>query len=157
MRVVVTGATGFLGRQVLQRLALRDDVEPIAACRRPVALSHFRGEIIPGDLLDADYRERVARRADVICHTGTWAAFWGHAQLERTHFFEPAVDLLERARANGVGRFILASSVAIAARRRDRALVDDFAATEHTGYWPHLTASSTSTDTCKRRLVGRAA
>src|SRR5690606_7071997 len=42
------------------------------------------------------------------------------------------------ARANGVGRFILASSVAIAARRRDRALVDDFAATEHTGYWPHL-------------------
>ncbi len=137
MRVVVTGATGFLGHHVLQRLALRDDVLPIAACRRPAALGHFRGEIIQGDLLDPDYREQLTRRADVICHTGTWAAFWGHAALERSHFYDPALDLLQRSRANGVGRFILASSVAIAKRPKGE-LVDDFAPTEHTGYWPHL-------------------
>lgn len=137
MRVVVTGATGFLGRQVLQRLVLREDLEVIAACRRPDALNHFRGETLVGDLLDADYRKRIAQHADVICHTGTWAAFWGHAALERSHFLEPALDLLEQAERHGVQRYILASSVAIA-RRPKGELIDDFAAAQRTGYWPHL-------------------
>ena len=54
LRVLVTGATGFLGRNVLQALAARPDIAPIAACRRIENLpAGFAGEVRAGDLLDA--------------------------------------------------------------------------------------------------------
>ena len=34
IRVLVTGATGFLGSNILRAMALQPGVEPIAACRR---------------------------------------------------------------------------------------------------------------------------
>jgi len=34
IRVLVTGATGFLGSNVLKALMMHPDVEPVAACRR---------------------------------------------------------------------------------------------------------------------------
>jgi nucleoside-diphosphate-sugar epimerase len=63
---------------------------------------------------------------------------WNHARLERERFYEPARDLIEQAIANGVRRFIQASTVAIAAIPRDGRPLDDFAPTRHTGFWPHL-------------------
>lgn len=83
-RVLVTGATGFLGRNVLSALLRREDVIPIAACRQPQKLpSGFRGEVRCGDLRDATYRRDVTKNVDVICHTGTWASLWNHAELEQ--------------------------------------------------------------------------
>lgn len=138
-RVLVTGATGFLGGNVLAALGARGGVEAIAACRTPDKLPpDFTGEVRPGDLLDAGYRRAAVEGVDVVCHTGTWASFWGHAVQERTHFFEPARDLVDQAVAAGVGRFLLASTVAVAAPRRDGEPVGDFATTRPTGFWPHL-------------------
>lgn len=138
-RVLVTGATGFLGRNILHALSDRSDVELIAACRVPKKLpADFSGETRVGDLLDAKYRRELTRDVDVICHAGTWASFWGHAALEKSHFYEPAIDLIENAINSGVQRFLLASTVAIARKPRAHELVDDFAETAYTGYWPHL-------------------
>src|SRR5690606_30042678 len=59
-KVLVTGATGFLGRNVLEALRARPDVTPIAACRSPDRLAPDVGvEVRAGDLLDAGYREAV--------------------------------------------------------------------------------------------------
>lgn len=139
VRVLVTGATGFLGSNVLKALMARPEVEPIAACRSPGKLSaEFKGEARAGNLFDANYRHAVVQGVDVVCHAGTWASFWGHETLERTHFFEPAKDLIEQSIRSGVKRFIQNSTVAIAAVRRDGALIDDFAPPRHTGLWPHL-------------------
>jgi nucleoside-diphosphate-sugar epimerase len=138
IRVLVTGATGFLGRNILLALRSRPQIEAIAACRDPAKLlPGFTGDVRPGDLLDASYRRAVVADVDVVCHAGTWGSFWGHAELERTRFFEPAVDLIEHSISAGVRRFLLSSTVAIAADPTGTP-VDDFAPTRRTGFWPHL-------------------
>ena len=137
-KVLVTGATGFLGQGILR--AFRDsDITVVAACRTPARLpSWFDGEVRVGDLTDPDYRKSLVQDVDAICHAGTWGAFWGHAEQERRFFLEPALDLVDRAVADGVKRFILASTVAVSGPRRDGAEIDDFAPLQKSGFWPHL-------------------
>lgn len=143
-RVLVTGATGFVGGHVLKVLEGRDDVETVAACRTPSRLpSHFLGEVRGGDLCDAEYRRRVVEGVDVICHAGTWSSFWGHAEAENEKFFTPATDLIELARHAGVKRFVLASTVVAEARsarglgaRGLGAWASDIVRGRN--FWPHL-------------------
>ncbi len=139
IRVLVTGATGFLGSNILESLMTHHAVEAIAACRHPEKLSrHFSGEVRKGDLSDAGYRRELVRNVDVICHAGTWASMWNHAALERERFFEPACDLIQQAIHHGVKRFIQTSTVCISAKVSDDSAIDDFSATGYTGFWPHL-------------------
>lgn len=138
-RILVTGATGFLGSNVLKALIDRPDVKLIAACRKKAGLpSGFDGEVRIGDLLDADYRREVVKDVDVVCHAASWAAMWGHAKLEMTRFYEPTVDLVEQSIRQGVQRFIQTSTVSIGAVTKDGAPHDDFSPAAYTGFWPHL-------------------
>jgi nucleoside-diphosphate-sugar epimerase len=131
--VLVTGATGFLGRTVLAAVTARGDLTPIAACRTPSMLDpEFHGEVRVGDLRDPDYRHRVVRDVDVVCHAGTWGSLWGHRDAERTHFFEPARDLVDQAISAGVERFLLASTLVVSEPGGDVGLRGP------TGFWPHL-------------------
>ncbi|NTV39990.1 MAG: NAD-dependent epimerase/dehydratase family protein, partial [Demequinaceae bacterium] len=96
-RIVVTGATGFLGGNILQAL----DSQPVtlvAAARDASRLpSWFAGETRLGDLTDPAYRREVVRDADVVIHAGTWSSFWGHAREESDLFLDPSIDLIDRA------------------------------------------------------------
>lgn len=138
-RVLVTGATGFLGTNVLAALAARSDIHAIAACRTPARLAPgLAAEVRAGDLRDPAYRRSVVRGVDVVCHAGTWGAFWGNARRERQLFLEPARDLVDRAIESGVERFIQNSTVVIAGARRDATAIDDEAPPRRTGRWPHV-------------------
>ncbi len=141
-RIVVTGATGFLGGHILRALH-GEPVTLIAAVRDPSRLPDwFSGETRIGDLTDAAYRRNVVRDADVIIHAGTWSSFWGHTQQETERFEIPSLDLIDRAVAAGVGRFIAASTVALGTPAVGNepggdALVDDDSAARGRAFWPH--------------------
>jgi len=138
--VLVTGATGFLGKQVLNTLTQDSSLQLIAACRSPQKLPpSFRGEVRQGDLRDANYRQSLVQGVDVLCHIGTWAAMWGHKNEEKSHFYAPCIDLIEQAQKHGVQRFIMTSTIAIADKKHAPPLKDN-SATVKTGYWPHLDA-----------------
>lgn len=139
LRVLVTGASGFLGGNILRALCGHAQIIPIAACRDKNTIPpEFKGEIRVGDLADPNYRRALCQDVDVMCHAGGWASMWNHHKTERTHFFEPTRDLIESAIAGGVQRFIMPNTVSIAAKVKDGHPLDDFAPTQHTGYWPHL-------------------
>jgi len=136
--VLVTGATGFLGSNVLTAMAALPDVAVVAACRRPARLpAGFDGEVRAGDLDNPDYRRQVVKGVDVICHAASTASMWGHARDERERFLAPAVDFVDQAVEAGVGRFILGTVVMSPPPEGDAAL-DDRAETRASGFWPHL-------------------
>ncbi len=141
-KILVTGATGFLGSHILSTLSQMPEVEVVAACRSPQKLANtFTGEVRAGDLLDPNYRQSVMKGIDVVCNTGSWGSFWGHKALERRYFFEPTCDLLDQAIQQGVKRFIQTSTVVLGPVARDRQAppVDDFSlARQYTGFWPHV-------------------
>src|SRR3990170_696925 len=139
IRVLVTGATGFLGSNILKALIMQPEVEPIAACRRREKLPrNFKGEVRIGNLMEANYRREVVKEVDVICSAGNWASMWNHKALERERFFEPTRDLIEQAIRQGVKRFIQTSTVVIGAVEKNSKPLDDFSETKYTGFWPHL-------------------
>ena len=137
--VLITGATGFVGRNVLRAFANKENVNVVAACRDKSKLpSSFHGEIRQGDLRDPKYRKELVKNIDVICHAGTWAAMWGHNKQEKEYFYEPTIDLLEQAMNAGVKKFIMTSTIAIAKHSRKKIIVDDFSPPTYTSFWPHI-------------------
>jgi len=137
-RVLVTGATGFLGRNILNALMQAEGIELIAACRKPSALpENFAGERRVGDLLDPEYRRSVVKNIDVVCHAGTWGSMWGHERQERENFLAPTTDLMSRAIDAGVQRFLMTSTNVVASPPVEGFLNED-SGVKYTKFWPHL-------------------
>ena len=79
LNVLVTGATGFLGKAIVKEFEQNENINLIAACRNKEKLAHsFKGEVREGDLLDHTYLKSMVKDIDIICHAGTWAAMWAH-------------------------------------------------------------------------------
>jgi NADH dehydrogenase len=109
--VFVTGATGFIGRRFVQRLAGGED-RVQCLCRRPGELPARDGlEIVLGDIRErSTYAERL-RGTEVVIHL---AGVTGKART--ADYMAVNADgtrvLLDACRAAGVRRFVYVSSIA---------------------------------------------
>ncbi len=108
MIVALTGATGFLGGAVLERL-IAEEHGVRALTRRPQP-ERPGVEWIAGDLADAAALGALVAGADAVIHVA------GAINVaDRDAFFAANAEgtrlLTERARAAGVGRFVLVSSL----------------------------------------------
>jgi len=109
--IFVTGATGFLGRRLLPRLADFDRVVCLARCP-PADTPQKNIEWLPGDLGDPAHLPDALRGCDAVLHL---AALTGKARAEEYARVNVGGTqaLLDAARSAGVPRFLHVSSVAV--------------------------------------------
>jgi nucleoside-diphosphate-sugar epimerase len=113
-RIVVTGATGFIGRHLVEELATRGH-EVVCLVRRPTSTATDSGvcRLVVADLLDPTTYAGELPAADHVVHRAGWlenrrAENFRLVNVEAT---QRLVEACRQARAPG-GRFVLMSSVA---------------------------------------------
>jgi nucleoside-diphosphate-sugar epimerase len=151
MRILVTGATGFVGSHCIEALMADPDVETIAACRDTSRLpSGFKGKARVGDLRDKHYLETLLEGIDVIIHAAAWTSLWGHRKESEALFRKPSLALIDAARQQGVKRFVFISTVSAAAPKHAS---DPLSRGTKRAYWPHE-ANVVSIEERLRELAG---
>lgn len=117
MKVLVTGASGFIGGAFLRRFALREGVTLYGVGRR--ARCDFppsvRYRALALDCLDA-----LDFRPDVVIHAAGRASPWGTAREYYRDNVETTVQVLEFCSRNSFPRLIFLSSAAVYYRFADR-------------------------------------
>jgi nucleoside-diphosphate-sugar epimerase len=114
MRVLVTGATGFIGSEVARQLASAG-MRPRVMIRRPTRARVLDGvdvEAVFGDLTIPDTLPSAVEGCDAIIHLGGRAVFEPAERLEPT-FVAGTRSLADAAEAAGVRRFVFGSSLLV--------------------------------------------
>ncbi len=125
--VAITGASGFLGRALLERLVPRQRVRALFRRHDDVSAGWARRgcEIVVGDLDDADALAYLVRGADVVHHC---AATMGKSDARISHRVNVAgtEHLVRAAVEAGVPRVIYVSSISVfaATRRPDGTITE---------------------------------
>ena len=113
MKILVTGATGFLGPHLIDRFK-SEGADIVALVRKTSRTSHIQHHgvtLIEGNLRDRESVRRAASGVDVIVHAATskggpWSEYYAD-NVQSTEW------LLEEAVRNRVKRFVLLSSVSV--------------------------------------------
>ena len=118
MKVLVTGAAGFIGAALVEALALRADVDRIVAFDQAApAGGHAKVEAVSGNLAYAPTaRSLVGKGVDAVFHLASLVSGGAEQNFElgMKVNFDATRDLLEAARLAGtVPKFIFTSSIAV--------------------------------------------
>ncbi len=111
-RVLVTGATGFIGFEVAHQLAALG-YRPRLMVRRPSRSALFAtvdAQLVQGDLSRPSTLSRALEGVDTVLHLGARATFESYARLAPTNV-DGTERLMEAATEAGVERFVFASSM----------------------------------------------
>jgi predicted dehydrogenase/nucleoside-diphosphate-sugar epimerase len=114
-RVLLTGATGFIGSRVAEVLALRDGWQVRALVHNPgsaARLARLPIDMVHMDLASPQDLAKVVQECDAVLHCAIGTA-WG----DRNEIFKVTVEgtrkLLEAARTAKVKRFVYLSTIAV--------------------------------------------
>ena len=109
MRILVTGATGFVGPSIVRRLV--DDGHTVRVLEHTAGSSTSlpRQEAVEGSMTDADSLRAATEGQDVVVHLV--AILTGKPKDFKSVMEQGTRDLLEASRAAGVRRFVLMSAL----------------------------------------------
>jgi 2-alkyl-3-oxoalkanoate reductase len=124
--VLVTGATGFLGGHLVNRLA-DDGVQVKALARRPERDRYIKdapgAEVVQGDLTDADRMREVTQGCTVIFHVG--AALGGDLAHQRRVNVDGTRHVMQAAATAQVERVVHVSTISTYGYRNRADVTED--------------------------------
>lgn len=115
MKVLVTGATGFVGREIVRQLhqagqGIRVLVRNRTSPRVPEAVSRYGAEVYPGDVLDAASLDGALSGADAVIHLVGIISEVGESTFENVHT-RGTKNMVAAARQSGISRFVHMSAL----------------------------------------------
>ena len=139
MHALVTGAGGFLGRYIVERLVARGDrVRGLARGEYPL-LQSLGVEMVRGDLADRDTVTFACQGIDCVFHVASRVGIWGPWREFYATNVVGTQNVIEACRASGVGRLVFTSSPSVTFDGRDQCGVDESAPypTRWLAHYPH--------------------
>lgn len=113
MKIAVTGANGFLGREVVRQLRARGEAV-IAVTRRPDPEFTQSGvENRLADLRDASKTALALKGADAVIHTAAVAGIWGPWKRYYESNTLGTQHVLEACRQHAISRLVFSSSPSV--------------------------------------------
>jgi len=111
--VLVTGASGFIGGQLAERLLREDGARVVGTGRRFLNETALQGEaLVRADLRDAATRASLCAGKQIVFHLAAWAGQGSDTTEAHAVNVEATRALAEAAARAGVQRFILVSTAA---------------------------------------------
>ncbi|MCR4392999.1 MAG: NAD-dependent epimerase/dehydratase family protein [Dehalococcoidales bacterium] len=122
MKVLVTGATGFIGGNLVREL-LNQGYQVRALVRKGSKLKHLEGldlDVAEGDLLDRASLEKALDGCEALFHTAALYTFWARNPgiIYETNV-RGTENILNAARVKGVKRIVYTSSESVVGVRPD--------------------------------------
>jgi|TARA_B100000519_G_scaffold130381_1_gene112608 nucleoside-diphosphate-sugar epimerase len=113
MKVLVTGAGGFLGSTISKQL-LREDCEVTGFSRGSYpALAAAGVEMKQGDIRDYGRLATVAASHDAIVHTAAVAGVWGPRKLFHSINVDGTTNVIQACRELGISKLVFTSSPSV--------------------------------------------
>ena len=116
MKVFVSGATGFIGIQLVKRLVSQGNtVHALYRSESKAELIRIPGVVLfPGDILDTPSLERALEGCETGYHTAAFASVWTRdPALVFKLNVDGALNVIEAARKAGTRRLVLTSTAGI--------------------------------------------
>ncbi|RMF88433.1 MAG: NAD-dependent epimerase/dehydratase family protein [Planctomycetota bacterium] len=126
-KILVTGATGFLGGALARRLSREGAPLRVFVRRITPAVEALDAEIVVGDLRDPESLAQATTGVETIHHTAALPGIWGKWRDYYETNTLGTIRLLEAARRAGVRRFIFTSSPSVTFDGSPQECVDESA------------------------------
>jgi nucleoside-diphosphate-sugar epimerase len=154
MKALITGATGFIGSHLVDRLVERDDT--VRALVRPssdVSYLEERGvELVRGDITDAASLAAAVAGVDVVYHAAAQVGDWGPWREFESVTIEGTRNVLEAAARAGVARFLHVSSDAVYAHRYlGKGMTEETPLETRFAWWDYYRRSKLAAERLARR------
>lgn len=115
-KILLTGATGFIGRHIARRLCLEERAVVRVFLRNSAKAEEFlklNAEVVPGDLSDPASVERAVEGSTLVIHAAAQVSSVPSRETFERSNIAGTENLLRAAGAAGVARFVHVSSIAV--------------------------------------------
>ena len=124
MKIVLTGATGFLGYRTLERLIQQDEIESIIATGRTLKpthkVDHAKVTYKLGDLNNENFVNQLLQGATHLIHAAALSSPWGRYESFELANLQSQKALIAAAKVNNLKKYIFVSTPSMYFEMKDR-------------------------------------